>query len=98
MSTYAPYSRAFVLAMMARLPRCSGVRSLEFSTSAHRVRFSSAVVAASPPVRSWFQVCRRTWSNALVAQATMWKGSRHSAASGARSVTTEWIHWGPHPR
>ena len=71
MSRYARYSRALVFAMLARVVRCHPVRSRGFFTSAQRDPLNVAAARLSPLERSWFQVCRRTSSSALVAQATI---------------------------
>ena len=84
-----------VFAIPARVVSCRPVRSSAFFTNAHREPLNAVAAWRSPAERSWFQVCRRTSSNAFVAQATMWKGSRQSAAFGARALTTEWIHSAP---
>jgi hypothetical protein len=66
--------------------RCRPVRSSAFFTNAHREPLNAVAAWRSPADRSWFQVCRRTSSNAFVAQATMWYGSRQSAAFGGRAL------------
>ncbi len=38
------------------------------------------------------QLSERIESKTLVAQATIWKASKHSTAWGAPSATTAWIH------
>src|SRR5436190_11229792 len=81
--------------MTARVARCLSVRCSGLRHTAHRAPLS--VTAASvrlpvPPPRAAFHTCRRTLSNAPVAQAIRWYGSRQRIACGARLPTTSPIH------
>jgi hypothetical protein len=81
--------------MPASVVRCSVLSESGFFSSAQRVFLIVVACSARPLRRNCPASPRRTWSRALVAQATTWNGSRHNTARGARSATTVWIQSAP---